>query len=150
MIGELWERTLSGGEKLLPVRERHLRAESEVSNQMFLKNLSVSVLRICGQKDLTYEAASERCNLSSRYFSDIVRRRTAPSIVTLEKLCAGLQTTPNELLLLPPTHPQVYLEENRLWVSHICCIACSQECSATICPTRTHALNGTRPLWTIF
>lgn len=68
---------------------------------MFLDNLSTSVLRICDENHLSYESASERCALSSRYFGDIARGRTAPTISTLEKLCAGFSATPNELLLLP-------------------------------------------------
>jgi len=68
---------------------------------MFLDNLSAAVLRLCEKKGLSYEAASERCALSSRYFGDIARGRTAPSVVTLEKLCLGFGTTPNDLLLLP-------------------------------------------------
>ena len=68
---------------------------------MFLDNLSASVLTLCDEKRLTYEAASERCNLSTRYFGDIARRKTAPSVVTLEKLCIGFDTTPNRLLLPP-------------------------------------------------
>jgi len=65
---------------------------------MFLANLSNSILRICGTKDLSYESASELCDLSSRYFGDIVRQKSAPSIVTLEKLRIGLEQSPNELL----------------------------------------------------
>jgi len=68
---------------------------------MFLDNLSTSVLRLCDTRKLSYEAASERCDLSSRYFGDIARGKTAPTILTLEKLCVGFDLTPNELLLLP-------------------------------------------------
>jgi len=89
---------------------------------MFLDNLSVSVLRICDQEKLTYESASERCDLSARYFGDIARRKTAPTILTLEKLCAGLKTTPNELLLDPPPSPQ----SAPLRISPICCLHCHQ------------------------
>lgn len=66
---------------------------------MFLDNLASTVLLLCGTKDLSYERASERCHLSSRYFGDIARGKTAPTVLTLEKLCFGLDTTPNELLL---------------------------------------------------
>lgn len=67
--------------------------------QMFLANLSLSVLRLCDSHELSYEAASERCNLSSRYFGDIARGKTAPTILTLEKLCTGFELTPNDLLI---------------------------------------------------
>ena len=66
---------------------------------MFLDNLSTSVLRLCDTQKLSYEAASERCNLSSRYFGDIARGKTAPTILTLEKLCVGFDLTPNDLLI---------------------------------------------------
>lgn len=68
---------------------------------MFLKNLSSSVLLICEEQGLTYERASELCEISSRQFGNIARGKSAPSVLTLEKLCRGLDTTPNELLLLP-------------------------------------------------
>lgn len=67
--------------------------------KMFLDTLSTSVLRLCDARNLSYEAASERCNLSSRYFGDIARGKTAPSILTLEKLCVGFDMTPNDLLI---------------------------------------------------
>ena len=66
---------------------------------MFLDNLSTSVLKLCDTRKLSYEAASERCDLSSRYFADIARGKTAPTILTLEKLCVGFALTPNDLLI---------------------------------------------------
>ena len=66
---------------------------------MFLDNLSTSVLKLCDTQKLSYEAASERCDLSSRYFGDIARGKTAPTILTLEKLCVGFELTPNDLLI---------------------------------------------------
>lgn len=65
---------------------------------MFSKKLSDSILRICESQQLSYEAASELCDLSPRYFGSIARGQTAPSINTLEKICVGLHRTPNELL----------------------------------------------------
>ena len=65
---------------------------------MFSKKLSSSVLSICDSGDLSYEAAAELCDLSSRYFGDIARGKTSPTVNTLEKLCNGLNRTPNELL----------------------------------------------------
>ena len=66
---------------------------------MFLDRLSLSILQLCEENKLSYEAASERCGLSARYFGSIVRGNTAPTILTLEKLCVGLGRTPNQLLL---------------------------------------------------
>ncbi len=74
---------------------------------MFLKNLSTAILHICEENNLTYEAASERCGLSLRFFSDIVRGNTTPSVRSLEKLCVGLGCTPNELLTGAPIHHKV-------------------------------------------
>lgn len=74
---------------------------------MFLDNLSTSVLRRCDRDKLSYEAASELCDLSSRYFGDIARGKTAPTILTLEKLCKGFQCTPNELLLSSQLPPEI-------------------------------------------
>ena len=67
--------------------------------KMFLENLPTSVLRLCDARKLTYETASERCELSSRYFGDIARGKTAPTILSLEKLCVGFDLTPNDLLI---------------------------------------------------
>lgn len=69
---------------------------------MFLDNLSTAVLRLCDSRKLSYEAASERCELSSRYFGDIARGKTAPTVHTLEKLCVGFELTPNDLLISTP------------------------------------------------
>lgn len=65
---------------------------------MFSKELSTSILGICDSRELTYETASELCSLSPRYFGSIARGQTAPSVNTLEKLCVGLERSPNELL----------------------------------------------------
>lgn len=66
---------------------------------MFLDNLAVNVLRLCDEEKLSYEKASEKCDLSPRYFGSITRGQTSPSIVTLEKLCTGFCLTPNDLLV---------------------------------------------------
>ena len=73
---------------------------------MFSANLSSSILRLCGMYKLSYEAASERCELSPRYFAQIARGKTSPSILTLEKLCIGFERTPNDLLIPFSSHPQ--------------------------------------------
>ena len=65
---------------------------------MFSKNLSVSVLSICDCQELTYETASELCDISTRHFASIARGQTATSVNMLEKICVGLHRMPNELL----------------------------------------------------
>lgn len=74
---------------------------------MFLDNLSASILRLCDSRKLSYEAASERCELSSRYFGDIARGKTAPTVHTLEKLCVGFDLTPNDLLIPTPMQQEL-------------------------------------------
>ena len=78
---------------------------------MFLDNLSASILKLCNSRKLSYEAASERCELSSRYFGDIARGKTAPMILTLEKLCVGFDLTPNELLVPSEIWRETYFRE---------------------------------------
>ncbi len=65
---------------------------------MFSKKLSTSILSICDSRELTYETASELCDLSPRYFVSIARGQTVPSVNTLEKLCVAFERSPNELL----------------------------------------------------
>ena len=56
---------------------------------MFLDNLSAALLRFCAARGLGYEEAAERCRISPRYFGEIVRKHTSPTLRTLEKICAG-------------------------------------------------------------
>ena len=65
---------------------------------MFTKQLASAIRRACISQNISHEAASELCDISSRYFGSIVRGKSAPSINTLEKLCHGFDKTPNELL----------------------------------------------------
>lgn len=69
---------------------------------MFLDNLSVSLLRICEAEHLSYEQASERCHCSPKHFSNIVRRRSCPSLHVFEHICRGFYKTPNRLLCVAP------------------------------------------------
>ena len=87
---------------------------------MFLDNLSTSVLKLCDTQKLSYEAASERCDLSSRYFGDIARGKTAPTILTLEKLCVGFELTPNDLLIPSELWREMAFREP-MPVTHIRC-----------------------------
>ena len=87
---------------------------------MFLDNLSTSVLKLCDTRRLSYEAAAERCDLSSRYFGDIARGKTAPTILTLEKLCVGFALTPNDLLIPSEVWSEMAFREP-MPVTHIRC-----------------------------
>ena len=90
---------------------------------MFLDNLSTSILQLCDEKNLTYESASEQCKLSARYFGDIARGQTAPTILTLEKLCSGLNVTPNDLLLSADMRKEIAMQQFLL-VSRTYCTYC--------------------------
>lgn len=65
----------------------------------FSANLSASLRRICREKGLSCALASEYCDICSEYFGRIVRGKVSPTILTLEKLCLGLDAAPNQLLL---------------------------------------------------
>lgn len=65
---------------------------------MFLDNLSSSLLQLCDALDLSYEQAAERCSCSSKHFSNIVCRRSYPSLKVFEQICLGFRATPNRLL----------------------------------------------------
>ena len=65
---------------------------------MFSDNLATALLLYLEKHSLTYETASELCDLSPRYLGDIARKQTSPSLKTLEKICNGLHLSPTELL----------------------------------------------------
>ena len=65
---------------------------------MSLDALSVSLLQLCDRERLSCEDAAERIGCSSRYFGQLVRRKSSPSLRILEKICAGFHLTPNEIL----------------------------------------------------
>lgn len=68
---------------------------------MFSDNLSVSLLKLCDIRNISYEAASELCELCTKEFGNLARGNGNPTLRTFEKLCTGFKVTPNELLLLP-------------------------------------------------
>lgn len=68
---------------------------------MFSEELSASLQRVLGLRNLNYETASELCDMSSRHFGNIARGDTSPTLDFFEKLCVGLGKTPNELLGYP-------------------------------------------------
>lgn len=65
---------------------------------MFSDRLTEALLSICELRNLSYEAASELCDISPRHFGDIIRKDAAPTITVLEKMCAAFQVTPDDLL----------------------------------------------------
>ena len=65
---------------------------------MYSDRLTEALLSICELRNLSYEAASELCDISSRHFGDIIRKDDVPTITVLEKMCAAFDVTPNDLL----------------------------------------------------
>ena len=65
---------------------------------MYSDRLTEALLSICELRNLSYEAASELCDISPRHFGDIIRKDAAPTITVLEKMCAAFHVTPNDLL----------------------------------------------------
>ena len=103
---------------------------------MFLDNLSASVLRLCDTRKLSYESASKQCSLSPRCFGNIARGKTAPTVLTLEKLCDGFKLTPNDLLI-PPDIWQEMAYREPMPVTHIRCFRYSYPYDLTsfpVCP----------------
>lgn len=66
---------------------------------MFSDNLSTSLLQLCSAFGLSYEKASERCELCAREFGNLARGTANPTLRTFEKLCNAFGVTPNALLL---------------------------------------------------
>lgn len=101
---------------------------------MFLDNLSTAVLQLCDKHNLSYEAASERCDLSSRYFGNIARGQTAPTILTLEKLCVGFDILPNDLLVTPVLRRELDYRKS-MRVNEIYCFSEeNQHVAYPVCP----------------
>lgn len=65
---------------------------------MYSDRLTEALLSICELRNLSYEAASELCDISSRHFGDIIRKDAVPTITVLEKMCTAFGVTPNDLL----------------------------------------------------
>ena len=49
---------------------------------------------MCSSRDLSYEEAAERRDLSTRYFGSMARGQANMSLSALEKLCKGFAFTP--------------------------------------------------------
>lgn len=66
---------------------------------MFLDNISEFLLMKCDSHNLSYEHIAEPCNISSRQVGNIIRKKFAPRITTLENMCIAFDVTPNDILL---------------------------------------------------
>ena len=65
----------------------------------FLDSLANSLLRIIERDSLSYEKLANKCKLSTRFITNIINRKSAPTIKTLQKMCKSIGCTPNDLLL---------------------------------------------------
>lgn len=74
---------------------------------MFSETLSDSILHVLHDKGLTYEAAASRCGFTSRHLSNIIRKRSSPSLDIFEEICVSLRQSPNDLLGLPSASPEL-------------------------------------------
>ena len=89
---------------------------------MFSDRLTEALLSICELRNLSYEAASELCDISPRHFGDSIRKDAAPTITVLEKMCAAFQVTPNDLLgysCLPDNEEKDIAEVNEAYCFHL-------------------------------
>ena len=74
---------------------------------MFIDNLSSAVLKYCEDNSLSQEKVAERCNLSTQCMGNIIRKNVSPNMTSFEKICDGLNMTPDELLLSSETQEQL-------------------------------------------
>ncbi len=66
---------------------------------MFTKELSINIMKIIDENNLTVKSVSELANLSRKYLSNIISEKQTPSIDVLENICSALGVEPNDLLL---------------------------------------------------
>lgn len=66
---------------------------------MFLRVLSTALLKEMDKRKITLESLSEMCNMSKRAMGNIVREKSVPKLDSFEKICAGLEVSPEDLLL---------------------------------------------------
>lgn len=73
---------------------------------MFKENLSTNLLLTAERKKLSQEKMSELCDISQRFMGNIIRGHQVPTLASFEKICMGLDESPNSLLLSkPPVNP---------------------------------------------
>ena len=70
---------------------------------MFALHVVESLLHHCHRYSVTLKDIAQICDISPQHLSKIIRGKAFPSLTTIEKLCRGLDLTPNDLLLAPVT-----------------------------------------------
>ena len=66
---------------------------------MFSDKLTDSLLQICQARHLSYEAAAELCDISSRHFGDVVRKESSPTL-TVKSFATHLIKRPTNCLAI--------------------------------------------------
>lgn len=66
---------------------------------MFTRELSIKLMKIIDENNLTVKSAAELANLSRKYMSNIISEKQTPSIDVLENICSALGVEPNDLLI---------------------------------------------------
>lgn len=64
-----------------------------------------------GEKNLTQEQLAELCDLTPQFLSNVIRKKSSLKMETLEKMCAALEVTPNDLLLNERAKKQLKVSE---------------------------------------
>lgn len=63
-----------------------------------LKILPFALKNRCAEMELSYRESAKKCKINYYHFLKIVHGRANPRLDTLEKICYGLEISPNELL----------------------------------------------------
>ena len=66
---------------------------------MFKRELSINLMKVIDEKNLTVESVSKLANLSRKYVSNIISEKQTPSIDVLENIFSALELDPNDLLI---------------------------------------------------
>ena len=68
---------------------------------LIIENIGRNMLAKRHQMNWTQARASEECDLSERAYGEIERGNTNPTIITLVKICKGLEMTLEEIIADP-------------------------------------------------
>ena len=101
---------------------------------MFSKSLSTALLRKMGERDMTQAELAEACHLSKRFVGDVVRGNAIPTLDSFEKICEGLEVTPDDLLIDEKSRHADKASAMR--VTKVLCFDRGDHCDAfAVCPS---------------
>jgi transcriptional regulator with XRE-family HTH domain len=108
---------------------------------MFAKQLSVQMLKVIDQRNLTLEKVSELTGMSRKFVSNVVNGKQVPTIDSFEKICTALELEPNDLLLSEKSKAFGRTEPMR--INKVFCETKNHIRSVTpICPSCNSLLSG--------